>query len=186
MHPFGMPSPFRLMSRLQSTLVKRGAPRIATPPRGAGVPRLVGAAAIASGKAAELTFNDGGKFHFHALWLKDACRDEAHREVQSERKLATSPLVTRTPLDLGIERVVLEEDGTAAHVCARAPRAHARATEHAECAHQRAAHLVAHARAHSRAHAATDRDRSAERRCGLHPLLPQLSRVRAHFERHAA
>ena len=35
MHPFGMPSPFRLMSRLQSTLVKRGAPRIATPPRGA-------------------------------------------------------------------------------------------------------------------------------------------------------
>ena len=30
MHPFGMPSPFRLMSRLQSTLVKRGAPRIAT------------------------------------------------------------------------------------------------------------------------------------------------------------
>ena len=38
-----------------------------------------------SGKTAQLSFADGSVYDFHALWLRDACRDPQHVEAESER-----------------------------------------------------------------------------------------------------
>ena len=67
----------------------------------AASPRLVSARASSTTREAEISFCDGSTFRFHALWLRDSCRDEAHVEKQTERVLSASPIVSRLSLDVG-------------------------------------------------------------------------------------
>ena len=73
--------------------------------------RVVAAKAADTSREAEVRFGDGSAFLFHALWLRDACRDAAHVEAQSERVLTASPLVSRLPHSVGIKRIATEDDG---------------------------------------------------------------------------
>ena len=73
--------------------------------------RVVAVKAAATSREAEVRFGDGSAFLFHALWLRDACRDAAHVEAQSERVLTASPLVSRLPHSVGIKGIATEDDG---------------------------------------------------------------------------
>ena len=83
----------------------RGARRLSTS-------NIVAAAKATNGKEAEIRFSDGSAFAFHALWLRDSCRDAAHVEGEGERVLTASPLVSRLPLDIGIKDINLEANGS--------------------------------------------------------------------------
>ena len=51
------------------------------------------ARAVAAGKHVEVSFEDGHTFLFHALWLRDACRDERHvARHAGERYLTATPV----------------------------------------------------------------------------------------------
>ena len=82
----------------------------------AAATRLVAARAAETSREAEVSFADGSTFLFHALWLRDACRDASCVEAQSERKLSASPLVTRLPMSVGIKQIHVDEDGQSLRV----------------------------------------------------------------------
>ena len=75
-------------TRALAASTTRGARRLSTS-------NIVAAAKATNGKEAEIRFGDGSAFAFHALWLRDSCRDAAHVEGEGERVLAASPLVSR-------------------------------------------------------------------------------------------
>ena len=85
-------------------------------PNTAATTRLVSARADNTSRDAELSFDDGSRYLCLALWLRDACRDAAHVEPQSERVLGASPLVSRLPLDVGIKSIHVHEEGEALSV----------------------------------------------------------------------
>ena len=82
----------------------------------AAATRVVAARAAETSREAEVSFADGSTFLFHALWLRDACRDASCVEAQSERKLSASPLVTRLPMSVGIKQIHVDEDGQSLRV----------------------------------------------------------------------
>eukprot|EP00443_Scrippsiella_acuminata_P007478 CAMPEP_0115241418 /NCGR_PEP_ID=MMETSP0270-20121206/38418_1 /TAXON_ID=71861 /ORGANISM="Scrippsiella trochoidea, Strain CCMP3099" /LENGTH=498 /DNA_ID=CAMNT_0002656435 /DNA_START=95 /DNA_END=1590 /DNA_ORIENTATION=+ len=68
--------------------------------------------ARAEGRHVELHFEDGSGYRFHALWLRDACRDDAHVSAAAgERILAATPVVTGCNGSISAKRVDVEGDG---------------------------------------------------------------------------
>jgi len=57
-------------------------------------------------------FEDGSTFRFHALWLRDACRDAHHVSTKAgERILAQTPISTGCPVDLTATTAQTKEGG---------------------------------------------------------------------------
>ena len=80
--------------RLRAPRVLRSAPA-AAPPTADSPPRcaVVAAEVADGGKAVDVSFGSGATYRFHALWLRDACRDEAHvAAAAGERILTATPV----------------------------------------------------------------------------------------------
>ena len=83
--------------RLRAPRVLRSAPA-AAPPTADSPPRcaVVAAEVADGGKAVDVSFGSGATYRFHALWLRDACRDEAHvAAAAGERILMMLPSRSR-------------------------------------------------------------------------------------------
>jgi len=70
------------------------------------------ATVTAKGEDVRFDFKDGAAFHFHALWLRDACRDDEFvKNSAGERILANTPIVAGVPDVVVATSVTTEEDG---------------------------------------------------------------------------
>lgn len=74
-------------------------------------------AATDGGDGLDVTFRDGAAFRFHALWLRDACRDDAFIAVKAgERILGQTQIVLGTSLDIRVVRSGVEDSGQVVRV----------------------------------------------------------------------
>ena len=69
------------------------------------VDRIVAAAGEGGAKSATVSFEDHATFEFHALWLRDACRDASHVEGAWLRRVRS-----RVPRPLPCSRRTLALD----------------------------------------------------------------------------
>jgi len=61
----------------------------------------------------DLYFEDGSAYRFHAMWLRDACRDPAHVSAAAgERLLPSTPVVAGCPVSLAAKSAGVESDGS--------------------------------------------------------------------------
>jgi alpha-ketoglutarate-dependent taurine dioxygenase len=76
-----------------------------------GVSNIV--AAQTKGTDVDVKFSDGNAFRFHALWLRDACRDSNHVSAKAgERILTMTPLGAGCPPELAATSAMIREDGS--------------------------------------------------------------------------
>mmetsp|Transcript_88660 Transcript_88660/g.271437 ORF Transcript_88660/g.271437 Transcript_88660/m.271437 type:complete len:489 (-) Transcript_88660:188-1654(-) len=86
-------------------------PLSARPPQPLGAPTAV-ASVHASGRSVDVYFEDGAAFRFHAIWLRDACRDAAHvSQAAGERLLPASAVVAGCRFDLRASAAKLDAEG---------------------------------------------------------------------------
>lgn len=65
-----------------------------------------------NGTHLDLAFTDGSAFRFHALWLRDACRDSVYVAAEAgERVLSLTPVVAGCPDNLSVKVAAVGPDG---------------------------------------------------------------------------
>mmetsp|Transcript_90089 Transcript_90089/g.280442 ORF Transcript_90089/g.280442 Transcript_90089/m.280442 type:complete len:461 (+) Transcript_90089:67-1449(+) len=68
--------------------------------------------AEAQGQDVDVSFQDGSAFRFHALWLRDACRDSYYVSARAgEKILSRTPLGAKCPADLAAVSAAARDDG---------------------------------------------------------------------------
>jgi alpha-ketoglutarate-dependent taurine dioxygenase len=67
---------------------------------------------VNQGKLVEIEFVDGSAFAFHALWLRDACRDDAHVVAcAGERQLTATAAMISSPHSILAKSLLVSADG---------------------------------------------------------------------------
>ena len=74
--------------------------------------KVTSANILDGGKTVRVQFDDKSCFAFHALWLRDACRDDHHVvRVAGERQLTATAAMLAKPDDLVATSIDMTEDG---------------------------------------------------------------------------
>eukprot|EP00596_Hydrurales_sp_CCMP1899_P001977 CAMPEP_0119037486 /NCGR_PEP_ID=MMETSP1177-20130426/5863_1 /TAXON_ID=2985 /ORGANISM="Ochromonas sp, Strain CCMP1899" /LENGTH=498 /DNA_ID=CAMNT_0006998813 /DNA_START=118 /DNA_END=1615 /DNA_ORIENTATION=- len=74
--------------------------------------RVKQAQIIADGKLVEISFVDGSIFAFHALWLRDSCKDKEHVVAEAgERQLTATAAMIASPAALKAKSLTVSPEG---------------------------------------------------------------------------